>query len=172
MKKEDRERFNQFVLLPLALPFIFISINFLWPLFGVENMDGIIPDPDVVNHHILGPIILVFALPYVLVFLLRKSANIFWPTKLAVCPAMAVSLLDPLFSTYNTLYTVSVVVVTCLSLFGLFWKPVQKKTENYGPYPLILDAKGQFVLSTSSLHENVHNAVSRIMPRSLRVLVA
>lgn len=155
MKKENRERVNQVALLVLSLPFIFIGLNFLWPLFGAGNLDGIVPDPDVVNHHVMGPFILLFALPYGLVFFLRNGENILLPTKLAVCPAMAVALLDPFFSTFNELYVVSILVLTALALLGLFWKPIPKKKEEYGPYPLVLDPKVQNILSTSSLHENV-----------------
>jgi hypothetical protein len=155
MKKEDQERFNQLVLLPLALPFIFIGLNFLSPLFRVEDLNGIIPDPDVVNRHFMGPVILVFAVPYVLVFLFRKSENVLLPTKLAVCPTMAVAVLDPLFSTYNRFYFVSVALLTILGLFGLFWKQVEKKKEAWGPYPLVLDSNLKNILPTSSLHENV-----------------
>ncbi len=155
MTKEDWERFNQVVLLPLTLPFIFIGLNFCWPFFGLGNMDGTFPDPDVVNRHLLGPFILIFAVPYVLVFLYRESENILIPTKLAVCPTMAVAVLDLLFSTYSKFYLVSVALVTSLGLFELFWKPVKKKKEELGPYPLVLDSKGQNILSTSSLHENV-----------------
>jgi type IV secretion system protein VirD4 len=68
---------------------------------------------------------------------------------------MAVSVLDLPFSTYSELYLVSVALLTALGLFGLFWKPVRKKKEELGLYPLVLDSKGQNILSTSSLHENV-----------------
>ena len=155
MTKEDWERFNQVVLLPLTLPFIFIGLNFCWPFFGLGNVDGTFPDPDVVNRHLMGPFILIFAVPYVLVFLYRESENILISTKLAVCPTMAISILDLLFSTYSKFYLASVALLTALGLFGLFWKPVRKKKEELGPYPLVLDSKGQNFLSTSSLHENV-----------------
>ena len=155
MTKEDWERFNQVVLLPMTLPYVFIGLNFCWPFFGLGNMDGTFPDPDVVNRHLLGPFILVFAVPYVLVYLFRETENILLPTKLAVCPTMAVAVLDLLFSTYSKFYLVSVALLTALGLFGLFWKPVRKKKETYGPYPLVLDSNLQNILSTSSLHENV-----------------
>ncbi len=153
--KKDWERLNQGILLVLAAPYVLIACNYLWPFFGVYGIDGTFPDPDVVNHHIIGPVILVFALPYLLILLFGQSENIFITTKVAVCPTMAVSVLDFFFPIFNKLYVVSVFIVSGLGLFFLFYKPTKKRRVDYGPYLLKLAPKKGRGLPTSSLHENV-----------------
>ena len=172
MTKDSKNSLNQILLLICCPPFIFIAINLLSPLFGMGKLDGGIPDADFYNNHLLELWTLLFSIPYGVVFLFRDDKNIFITSKLAVSATLAVSLLDPFTTNYNQLYILSAGLLTAGAMTGLLWKRVKKSKVDYGKYPLRIAAKKSKGFPTSSLHENVHNAASRIMPRSLRVLVA
>ncbi len=64
MTRESKDSLNLFIMLPGALPFIFIGINLLYPLFGVLSVDGTFPNAEFYNHHFLDNWVLLFAIPY------------------------------------------------------------------------------------------------------------
>jgi hypothetical protein len=175
MTKDSAVTINQIIMIPCCAPFIFTAVNLLYPFFGLMNfmnLDGTFPDADFHNHHIMGLGTLLFAVPYGIVFLVRNDENIFFPTKIVVSVTLAVSLLDPFTTYYSQLYIVLAVLLSSGAMYGLYWKPVKKRHTDYGKYPLLIAPQKGPRFPTASLHENVHNAASRIMPRSLRVLVA
>src|SRR5665213_62081 len=155
MTKNSATTINQIIMVPCCVPFVFIAVNLLYPLFGIGNLDGTFPDADFYNHHIIGWWMLLFSIPYVFVFFSRNDENIFLPTKLAVSATCAVSLLDPLITHYNQLYFVLGALLTAGAVTGLFWKPIRKKHVDYGKYPLLIAPKKGYGFPTSSLHENV-----------------
>jgi hypothetical protein len=87
---------------------------------------------------------------------------------MAVSATLAVSLLDPLITYYNQLYFVVAGLLTAGAMAALQWKWVKRKRVDYGKYPLRIAQKKGRGFPTSALHENVHNAASRIMPNQFQ----
>jgi type IV secretion system protein VirD4 len=154
MTKDSRNSLNQIILMVCCPPFIFIFLNLLYPLFAI-NLDGNFAEPDIQNHHLIGWMILFFAIPYIILFFHRNNENIFITSKMAVSATLAVSLLDPLITYYNQLYFVVAGLLTAGAMAALQWKWVKRKRVDYGKYPLRIAQKKGRGFPTSALHENV-----------------
>ncbi len=156
MSNEVKNTQNQIILLLVSPPFFFLLLNFVHPFLWLQDISSSFrPDLDFENQHYLGLWILLFFIPYAILFYNRNNENIYFPTKLAICGSAAISFLDPATQVYGWPFLIMFALMTGGAMYGLYWKAPEQTKQDNGDYPLVLDHKGKKGFPTSSLHENV-----------------